>query len=213
MMCEHAEEEFWSLDFSVHGESPNVTLSHVNVRFQEIGCLENRLDTEISRNKTQPLMVQKHDSHLTLPPDQQIMRDYLVNSTVRGCEYRWSRGESSWRWDRGIGHTSTTSWEISPTGSENKGGKSWWVETWQKKPHERTLVRHFLPCCFYISPRRRAGPRGKRHFYSLLKPQWLEAQSKPLIISHIRKKKSIYMYYFLGLQLQHMEVPGVDSEL
>lgn len=59
----------------VNKESPNVMFGNADVQFQEIGSLENTLDTRISLNVTQLLMVQKHlgvlwwlsDYHLTLP--------------------------------------------------------------------------------------------------------------------------------------------------
>lgn len=59
----------------VNKESPNVMFGNADVKFQEIGSLENTLDTRISLNVTQLLMVQKHlgvlwwlsDYHLTLP--------------------------------------------------------------------------------------------------------------------------------------------------
>ena len=57
----------------VNKESPNVMFGNADVRFQEIGSLENTLDTRISLGFL--LMVQKHlgvlwwlsDYHLTLP--------------------------------------------------------------------------------------------------------------------------------------------------
>lgn len=68
-------EEFWSVDILVNRESPNVMFGNADVRFQEIGSLENVLDTRISLIITQLLMVQKHlgvlwcftDYHLALP--------------------------------------------------------------------------------------------------------------------------------------------------